>query len=66
LLAVNAGIFDEIPVKAVSAAERLIREKVREEAPRLCDRICQDQPLSSADRDLILELAASAIQSMRA
>ena len=66
LLAVNAGIFDEIPVKAVSAAERLIREKVREEAPLLCDRICQDQPLSSADRDLILELAASAIQSMRA
>ncbi|MGO8879813.1 MAG: alternate F1F0 ATPase, F1 subunit alpha [Desulfomonilaceae bacterium] len=66
LLAVNAGIFDEIPVKAVSAAERLIREKVREEAPLLCDRICQDQPLSSADRDLILELAANAIQSMRA
>ena len=65
LLAVNAGIFDEIPVKAITAAERAIRGKVREEAPRLCDRICQDQPLSSADRDLILELAASAIQSIR-
>ncbi len=65
LLAVNAGIFDEIPVKAVAAAEKAIREKVSEEAPHLCDRICQDQPLSSADRDLILELAASAIQSTR-
>ncbi|MCL5123372.1 MAG: alternate F1F0 ATPase, F1 subunit alpha [Deltaproteobacteria bacterium] len=65
LLAVNAGIFDEIPVKAVTAAEKAIREKVGEEAPRLCNRICQDQPLTSADRDLILELAASAIQSMR-
>ena len=65
LLAVNTGIFDEIPVKAIASAEKAIREKVREEAPRLCDRICQDQPLSLADRDLILELAASAIQSMR-
>ena len=65
LLAVNAGIFDEIPVKAVTAAEKAIREKVGEEAPRLCNRICQDQPLTSADRDLILELAASAIQAMR-
>ena len=64
LLAVNAGILDEIPVKAITDAEKEIRKVVREKAPNLCDRICRDEPLSSVDRETILNLAAKATQLM--
>ena len=64
LLAVNAGLLDAIPAKAVTAAEKEIRKGVREKAPNLCDRICRDEPLSPADRDSILNVAANVIQSM--
>ncbi len=64
LLAVNAGLLDAIPAKAVTAAEKEIRKGVREKAPNLCDRICRDEPLSPTDRDSILNVAANVIQSM--
>jgi F-type H+/Na+-transporting ATPase subunit alpha len=64
LLAVNAGILDELPIRSITSAEKEIRQEIRNKAPNLCDRICRDEPLSSVDREKILNIAATATQLM--
>ncbi len=57
LLAVTAGLFDDLPVEKLPAAERAIRQAVLEEEPDAIRRIEEGEPLSAEDREALLAAA---------
>ena len=65
LLSVNAGLLDDVPIDAIPTAEMEIRGAVAEQLPDLCDRMCRDEDLPPDDREAILTVARSAVQSLR-
>ncbi len=65
LLSVNAGILDDVPVNLVTSAEAVIGKAVAGELPHLCERICADKDLTSADHEAICRVAARAVQSLK-
>ncbi|GIW94249.1 MAG: alternate F1F0 ATPase, F1 subunit alpha [Pirellulaceae bacterium] len=60
LIAVNAGVLDEIPLAQVPAAERLIRQAVAQ-LPEVISRIESGQPVTDQDRGSIVKIAMQAI-----
>jgi F-type H+/Na+-transporting ATPase subunit alpha len=65
LFSVNAGILDDVPVTLVTTAERAMRKAVADELPHLCESICTDKDLTSADHDAMCRVAARAVQSLK-
>ena len=63
LLAVNAGLFDELDLDALPEAESIVHRLVPERLPELCKAIEEGQPLAEADRARIIALAREAISS---
>ncbi len=57
LVAVNAGVFDDLPVDQVGDVEQAIREAVSETLPEICKRIVSGEKLSDDDHEAILHLA---------
>ncbi len=60
LVAVNGGIFDDLPLEHVLEVEQLVRRAVREELPELCGRIEAGRDLTEADRRDLLDVARKA------
>jgi F-type H+-transporting ATPase subunit alpha len=63
LLAVSAGLFDDIPLDGVARAERAVRKATAEQLPDLYSRIHAGQRLSDDGRDSLLQVARSAVAS---
>lgn len=61
LLAVNAGVFDDLAVAAVRGAEARIIAVVDEKLAAVRDRIHQGEKLTDEDRDKILAVARQAV-----
>ncbi|HSN53260.1 MAG TPA: alternate F1F0 ATPase, F1 subunit alpha [Candidatus Sulfomarinibacteraceae bacterium] len=62
LLAVTEGLLDELPVDAVSRAERAIREAVQEEASDLEREVSDGEDLDEDRRQRLLELVRDAVE----
>ncbi len=62
LVAVTAGLFDELPVERVAAAERAVREAVARELPQVCERIAGGEKLVDVDREAIVAAARRAVE----
>lgn len=64
LLALVHGVFDPIPLKKVTKAEKLICEKHVELPDEVLGRIFSSEPLNEHDENLLLTLANEAVQSL--
>ncbi len=56
LLAVSQGVFDELPIDKIAEAQTIIRQKVAEKLPKLCQKIEQGEGLSKSDRNTLLKI----------
>ena len=61
LKAVNAGLFDELPLEQVGEAEAAVQEKVLASLPELCERMEASKELEAAQWQQVLEVAESAL-----
>lgn len=65
LVAVNQGVFDELPLDRVRDAETAVREAVTEELSEVCDRIVSGEALRDEDLEAILRVANEATQAYK-
>ena len=63
LLAVNEGVFDDVPPDRIAEAEQALRKRVRVDLPELSERLRVGQKLGDDDRDQLLEAARGAVES---
>ncbi len=61
LLAVTEGLYDQMAVEKIPAAEKKIREAVTANLPEICSRIEAGELLSDQDREAILSTAREAL-----
>ena len=61
LVAVNAGLFDRLPLEKVREAEAVVRAAVTEQLPDLCQRILKGEKLAEADIEAITQTAETAL-----
>ena len=66
LLAVTEGIFDQVPLERVAAAERAVREQVAARCPDIGQRISAGAPLGDTDREALLTAARLAVADLAA
>jgi F-type H+/Na+-transporting ATPase subunit alpha len=57
LIAVNQGVFTDLPLSAIDEAQRKIRREVKARLPEVCARIESNQELTGEDRDALLRMA---------
>ncbi len=65
LLAINAGMFDDIELDRVSEAEGKLVKAVREQLAEVSDRILNNESLGDEDRDRLLNVVRDATRSFR-
>ncbi len=61
LLAVTEGLFDDLALEQVGAAEQRVREAVTGQLPELCRQIEAGEQLSSKDRKTLVDTARKAL-----
>ena len=61
LSAVTAGVFDQLPLGAMSDVENDVRNAVVEEHPEICERILAGDKLASEDIDAIVATAREVV-----
>ncbi len=61
LLAVTAGVFDDLEIEQIAAAESAVALLIREQVPDLCSSIQRGEILSDADLVILLNTAKQAI-----
>ena len=62
LLAVTAGVFDDLPLDEIAKAEGAVRRAIRAELPELCRRIEAGQQITEEDRETLLNAARRALR----
>jgi F-type H+/Na+-transporting ATPase subunit alpha len=62
LLAVTAGVLDELEVDDISAAEQKIRTAVTTHLSDVCDKITRGQALQGDERDALVAMAQKAVR----
>ena len=65
LKAVNAGLFDALPVDSISAAEAAVQQRVLAELPELCERMESGETLDSAQWQQVLEVAGKSLSAIK-
>ncbi len=60
LVAVNAGLFDDVPLDAVAERETAVRRIMAERLPEIADRIARGERIDEADKSAILNAADQA------
>lgn len=60
LLAVTAGVFDDIPLPQIAHLEQVIRSSALSQAGDICTRIKSGKQLTEEDRNRLLEIASGA------
>lgn len=61
LLAVTAGVMDELGVEDIPVAEKKIRTAVTTNLPEICTKIAKGDALKVEDRDALIAMAKSAL-----
>lgn len=61
LLAVTAGMFDDLEIEQIAAAESAVALFIREQVPDLCSSIQRGEILSDADLAILVDTARQAI-----
>jgi F-type H+/Na+-transporting ATPase subunit alpha len=61
LLALTAGLFDAVPLDAMTDAERDLRQAAASIPAQVCGRLDTAEKLSDADRETIIEIARQAL-----
>src|SRR5690606_32398614 len=56
LLALNAGVFDDVSLDRIAEAEAIVTEAVRVERPDIAQGIARGERLSDADRDALVDV----------
>lgn len=64
LVAVNNGVFDELPLDRVREAEQKVRAAVTEQLEQVCDRILAGEKLGDEDREEIERVAREAVREL--
>lgn len=65
LMAVNAGLFDDLPPDRVGDAEAIVQRNVLIELPQLCMQIETGDRLAGSDWQLLLDTARNAVSELR-
>ena len=65
LLALTAGLFDQIPLEKISDAELALRKAAEAIPPAVAERLTSADKLSDADRKAIVDIATSALASFK-
>ncbi|MEA5506096.1 alternate F1F0 ATPase, F1 subunit alpha [Halotia wernerae UHCC 0503] len=60
LVAVNEGVFDDVPIERIDEAARSVRQAVTEQLPQVCDRIQVGEKLTDEDQNAVLNQAQAA------
>jgi F-type H+/Na+-transporting ATPase subunit alpha len=63
LLAVSAGLFDEVPLDEISQAEAAVRQAVMTQLPEVQKRIRSGEELSDEDREALERIAQEVVQA---
>jgi F-type H+/Na+-transporting ATPase subunit alpha len=63
LLAVTAGLFDEISLTDINKAEQIVRQAVTERLQEVCRCIQDGRPLEDKQREALLKVAREALQN---
>jgi F-type H+-transporting ATPase subunit alpha len=61
LLALSAGLFDELPLERMTEAEQAVREAATEIPADLLARLASAEELSAADREAVIKAAGHAL-----
>lgn len=64
LLAVNAGILDEVAPDGIGEAEAAIRKALTEKLPEICRRIKDGEKLSDEDKAAVIGMAEGAVREL--
>ena len=63
LIAVNQGLFDRVPLTGLREIEQSMHRQVKQQAPELCKKILNGQPLTSAQLDALVHIASSSFNA---
>lgn len=66
LLALNAALFDPVPLSRMTAAQRVVEDAANALPDALCGRLAGAEALSSADREQVTDVARQALASFLA
>lgn len=61
LLALTAKLFDNVPLDRMTDAEQAVREAAAEIPAKVCERLDTVEKLSSADREMIIQIARKSL-----
>ncbi|MDT8322030.1 MAG: F0F1 ATP synthase subunit alpha, partial [Xanthomonadales bacterium] len=64
LKAVNAGLFDELPLDQVGAAEQAVQERMLDDLPELCERMEQGEEQDDEQWQQLLDAAREALSEL--
>lgn len=64
LVAVNAGIFDSIPLEGMTEAKKKVREAMRRSGNEIGEKIYAKEKLSDRDMERIVSLAKKAVENI--
>lgn len=65
LKAVNAGLFDELSLDRVGAAEQAVQKRVLDDLPELCERMERGEELDDGQWQQVLDAAREALSELR-
>ena len=61
LVAVADGVFDDLPMSQIPAAEQAVRRAATQRLPEICQRISSGEKLRDEDREALLDAARQAL-----
>jgi F-type H+/Na+-transporting ATPase subunit alpha len=64
LLAVTSGIFDEVELDEIAAAELAVRKAVMGKLTQLSMRIADGEALADEDREAMISISQAAVREM--
>lgn len=65
LMALNAKLFDDVPLDQMAKAQRAVREGASQIPPEISTKISSDDNLTDEDRNKIVELAQNILKSFK-
>jgi len=64
LFATAEGVFDELALDQMDAAQQAVRDAVREQLPKPCEQIRAGETLDDDDQEALLDVARRAIEPL--
>lgn len=64
LVAVNQGLFDQLPLSILRETEQAMHQLLKEQAPELCDNILKGHLLTTDQLEILVNIAQSSIETV--